>query len=518
MRDIETPAHFESVLFRDGSEPPRRGVPECFRDLNLDLVVETVTSGKSEYDLAPFFYAPLAAAEDVRYRQEVMRDLQNGGIARCVRAFSERMQSVRRRLSRAEKLRDPRQRDRWQLHAVDEYCRAVKKLREELSQCQPRSAGLRSLLSYLDGYTGSQEFAELDAEARALASDLANVCYCVVLREGGFSVRSYADERDYSEEIAHVFEKFRQSDVKNYFVDLQNAAQMSQVEEKILEFVALLEPDVFLRLSSFAERHGGFLDRIIGRFDREVQFYVSYVDFTRTFEGTGLEFCFPVVSETSKETEALGVFDLALAIAARERHTIVISNDVTLRGPERVLVVSGPNQGGKTTYARAFGQLHYLASIGCPVPATRAGLFLPDAIYTHFEREESAEVQRGKLEDDLVRVREIFEHATQKSVIILNEIFSSTSLEDAVFLAQRVFERVLELDALCLCVTFLDELASLSEKTVSMVSMVDPADPAVRTYKVVRHPAEGKAYAISVAERHGLSFEKIKQRMLTRSA
>jgi hypothetical protein len=113
-------------------------------------------------------------------------------------------------------------------------------------------------------------------------------------------------------------------------------------------------------------------------------------------------------------------------------------------------------------------------------PAARPGCSLFDKILTHFEREEDIANQAGKLEDDLLRIQRALLAATPSSIVIMNEIFASTTLSDARFLGEKVLTRVIDLDLLCLYVTFVDELASQGLTVVSMASTVVPGNPAER--------------------------------------
>ncbi len=291
------------------------------------------------------------------------------------------------------------------------------------------------------------------------------------------------------------------------------ALETHHVEARILDLVAQLYPDVFAALADYGARYGDYLDPTIGRFDREVQFYLAYLDFVARLEPKGLAFSLPEISVQASEIHVSDSFDIALAnkLAAEGRDTVC--NGFRLSGPERIVVVTGPNNGGKTTFARMFGQLHYLASLGLPIPGNDARLLLPDRIFTHFEREEDIETLRGKLEDELVRVHEILEQATARSVIVANESFSSTTLLDSLFLGTEVLTKISERGSLALYVTFVDELAALNEATISMVSEIVPDNPAQRTYKIKRKPADGLAYAAAIASKYGLSYERLMERI-----
>lgn len=519
---------FRSIMFPDTQMSPHgllQEAPAYFKDLNLDQIVDAITKGKEEYNLKPFFFTTLHDEDTIIYRQEVMQDLEREIVFKEIRAFTKTIYQVATRVQKiSENLADPEsynynylEKGRL-LDSAGVYCQAIDSFVSNMASIELKSRGLSAFMEYITNYARSDAYTTLRSETNAIKAELSTVRYCMLIKGNCIKVRKYEGEMEYTSEIERIFEKFRQGTVKDYRKKLLEEPYAEHVEAGVLNLVARLYPDIFSKLDNFCTKHRDFIDETIFVFAREIQFYIAYLEYIEKFKREGLCFCYPQITVRCKEIHNFEGFDLALADKLIRQNKAIVCNDFYLKGKERIIVVSGPNQGGKTTFARVFGQLHHFASLGCPVPGKEAKLFLFDQIYTHFEREEDIKNLRGKLEDDLIRMKEILDHATPNSIIIINEFLSSTALKDAIAIGKKIMDKLVKLDALCVWVTFLDELASYSEKNVSMVSTVMPEDPTRRTYKIIRSPADGLAYAIHIAEKYRLTYNSLKERIKDESA
>lgn len=509
------PDGFVSVLFDDDPGPSieQSALPAFFSDLNLDQVVAAVTSNREQYRLEPFLNAALSTPEAILYRQQVMRDVQQPEIRTVISDFAKAMRDVRGNLGQAGRRGYLRQQQRWFIDAAHLYVKTVDAFAEKIRVAPVASLGLGKVRDYCVELAASKDFSALRDEVRFLSSGLAAVHFSMHILDGGVRVSKYQGAPDYSAEVLAHFERFQQGEVQLEEQKERDYNELNHVDAGILDRVALLYPELFERVEQFIRQHEALIDAVVARFDREVQFYLGYAELIDRLKTAGLEFCFPVVDRRSKTVRSDAGFDLALASKLVADGKEVVTNDFYLNGAERIFVISGPNQGGKTTFARTFGQLHYLSCLGLPVPGRVARLYLFDQLFAHFEREEDIRNHRGKLQDDLVRIHEILERATPDSVIIMNEIFTSTTLKDALFLSRRVLERIMALDALAVCVTFIDELTTLGPQTVSALSTVVPDDPAERTYKIERRKADGRAYAMALASKYRLTGKDLEERL-----
>ncbi|HTU36605.1 MAG TPA: hypothetical protein VMF35_01235 [Acidimicrobiales bacterium] len=494
---------------------PEVASSEAFvRDLNLDQIVEGIVAKREQPDyLRSILLAQVQDADVIRYRQEVFSDLEAPGLRRAALRFADALRTVRSHITQAAKMPHALQRHGWLLDAGAIYCDAVSEFGRTLDASTLLARALQGLRGYVERYRSSAPFVELERETQACKEAFGAITYAMRITPGRIDVVRSQGEPDYSAEVEETFERFSQGVAKDYRVKFRGWPGIDRIGGEVLTMVAKLFPDEFAQLESWCVRHRSFFDRTIRQSERELDFYLALLDYIEPLKAAGLSFCTPEVSQ-SKAIHVDDTFDLALAAKlVSAKAGPVVTNDFMLCGPERIFVVSGPNQGGKTTFARTFGQLHHLASIGAPVPGTAAALAIFDRIFTHFEREEDLVRLSGKLEDDLLRIHDILSMASTQSIVILNEIFTSTALSDARYLGTKIMERIIALDLLCVFVTFVDEMASMGASVVSMMSMVVPSNPAERTFKVVRAPADGLAHALALAEKHGVTYDQIKERL-----
>ena len=511
---------FYTILFptqEQHQEPRQTTAPACFKDLNLNQIFAPILKVKEEFELDGYFYTALKDRAIILYRQEVMRELENDNLRALFTEFSKTIYDLGRYMNTIRKTFSSK--DSWDnnylvrghmLDYAERYYHTISTLSKGLSEVEFHSQGLRGFADYLSTYCESENFTGLCASVKRLREELSTVEYCMLIKNGTIRVRKYDGQVDHSKQILTTFEKFRQGDVKDYRQKLPEEPYASHVEAAVLNLVAGLYKDIFADLNGFCSEYFHFDDETVFRFSREIQFYLSWLDYVRPIRGAGLPFHYPKLCDTTESLYNLDGFDLALAATLRWK---TITNDFMLNAPERIIVVTGPNQGGKTTFARAFGQAHYLAALGLCVPGSESALYLFDHILTHFGREEDLSTLNGKLQDDLVRLHELLKKATSRSVIIVNEIFSSTTLSDALSLGGHMMDAFVALGAPAMIVTFLDELASHGPETVSMMSMVKEEDPAERTYQVVRKPPDGLAYAMYIAGKHGLTYDQLNRRL-----
>ncbi len=188
----------------------------------------------------------------------------------------------------------------------------------------------------------------------------------------------------------------------------------------------------------------------------ELAFYIGCLNVHDRLVADKRPFCFPLSTlKQKKHLSFQGLYDCCLALESGRN---VVGNEAKADDKDLV-VITGANQGGKSTFLRSVGLAQVMMQCGMFVAANVFRSSICDCVFTHFKREEDAGMVSGKLDEELCRMSEIIEHIKPYSMILFNESFSATNEREGSEIARQILSALVEIPTRILCVTHLFELA-----------------------------------------------------------
>ena len=185
-------------------------------------------------------------------------------------------------------------------------------------------------------------------------------------------------------------------------------------------------------------------DHVVSFFEslmKELAFYIGCLNLEAALRERGLPTAFPEVDGPGSLSHSFkGLYDVSLALL---KDGEVIGNGLSADSTD-LFVITGANQGGKSTFLRGIGQAQLMMQSGMFVPAESFRSNIADGIYSHFKREEDAGLKSGKLDEELVRMKDIVDRIRPGAMVLFNESFASTNEREGSEISRQVVLALVE--------------------------------------------------------------------------
>lgn len=254
------------------------------------------------------------------------------------------------------------------------------------------------------------------------------------------------------------------------------------------------------------------LRKIVAEYTNQIQELastLSYIDCLIAFAEVSVNQRF--VKPTFNDKRSVRIIQGRHPVIEKVSSKNYVSNDIILDGKTDILVITGPNMGGKSTYMRQFALIVILAQMGCFVPAKEADLMLFDAIFTRIGASDDLVSGQSTFMVEMNETNYALRHATSNSLLIFDEIGRGTATFDGMALAQSILEYIAtHIQAKTLFSTHYHEITAIEEKLSMLknihVSVVEDKDDITFLYKV-KEGAMNRSYGINVARLANLPEE-----------
>lgn len=232
----------------------------------------------------------------------------------------------------------------------------------------------------------------------------------------------------------------------------------------------------------------------------ELAFYLGCLNLHERLAQMREPISFPQPAIASERRHSFrGLYDVCLALRMQQK---VVGNDVNADKKD-LAIITGANQGGKSTFLRSIGLSQMMMQGGMFVPAESFSANLCHHLFTHFKREEDTTMESGKLDEELGRMSDIVDHLAPDAMVLLNESFAATNEREGAEIARQIVSALLEKRVKIFVVTHLHELARgfYNKKMPNAIFLrAERQDDGTRTFKLIEREPLQTSYGADLYE------------------
>lgn len=232
-------------------------------------------------------------------------------------------------------------------------------------------------------------------------------------------------------------------------------------------------------LAQAAEHLHGFFDLLY----HELSFFVGSLRLQAKLTSFGMPVCIPEIKEKTSDGRSYDqLYDVSLALLTKRS---VTANSDSAEG-KNLHIVTGANQGGKSTFLRSIGQAQLMAQAGTFIGAANASFPVRSAVFTHFKKEEDGTLKSGKLDEELLRMDRIADHIRAHALVLMNESFAATNEREGSEICRQITKALIENHTEVYSVTHLYLYAvAFSKDPGTEYLRAERAEDGKRTFRIV---------------------------------
>jgi DNA mismatch repair ATPase MutS len=559
-----------SLLYPENSERKETALnDEAVNDLSIDFIIDALSDDEYEKNLIKKIMTNITDNKEViEYRRDIFDDFLKFPELR--EELSELVVNLAdlREIERFQK--DQEASSLWmlinRLREIDDYVNCITRIKEILEKLEIKSNGMITLRKIVTDIHDNSGFPEIKKDidymfeqARNFKSITIGVNLDKMLRPKNAGVVSLNDTEFKSSRLMKNFLQFtthkeelhqgtdiedircfhpdsgirsttfssiiigsvQQSATHNVHIEtneLTGADPLSDALKKpVTDILKKIVKDIKSKLKKYISISGYALINLMP----EIIFYIRWSELVDKITALGMPMCKPeIIDAENRYCSFIGLYNLKLAINNTKGADVdIITNEFKFDEEHRIYILTGPNRGGKTIFTQAVGLCMLLAQWGIYIPASSAEISPCDNIFTHFPADENDTVDLGRLGEESKRLSEIFESATDKSLLLLNESLATTNVSEGLFIAKDVVKAMRYLGTRAIFNTHMHELArdidelNQSEGTSKAASIITGVSNGKRSFKVISAPPQGVSYAKDIAEKYGVTYDKIKEKI-----